>query len=160
MFEEYAFNVAIVFCFLTKGDDVLLIRRGNPPYQGQWTVPGGKKERGENLSEACARELYEETGFILERTALAGIVTNVSEASPHDNISFYFKSNSFSGSLTPSSEGKIEWCDIKRSLTKERISPFYTLIAPLVYGGEGRIFEGSIRIDERGRIAASHIAYL
>lgn len=57
-----------MFCFLTKGEKVLLIRRRNPPYQGQWTVPGGKKEGGESLSEACMREFYEEkTGLTLER---------------------------------------------------------------------------------------------
>lgn len=149
-----------MFCFLTKGEKVLLIRRGNPPYQGQWTVPGGKKERGESLSEACTREFYEETGLTLERVALAGVVTNVSKASSHDNISFYFKSTSFSGSPKSRSEGEIEWCDIKESLTKGEISPFYALIAPLVYDGKEEVFEGSIRIDERGRIAASSIAYL
>jgi ADP-ribose pyrophosphatase YjhB (NUDIX family) len=42
---------------------VLLIRRGKPPLQGRWVVPGGTVELGETLEEAVVRELREETGL-------------------------------------------------------------------------------------------------
>ncbi|MFT4090858.1 MAG: NUDIX hydrolase [Asticcacaulis sp.] len=45
-----------------RGDEVLLIRRGRPPRQGHWSIPGGKLEFGETLHEAALRELREETG--------------------------------------------------------------------------------------------------
>ena len=41
---------------------VLLIRRANPPAQGQWSLPGGRVEPGEDWEAACVRELVEETG--------------------------------------------------------------------------------------------------
>lgn len=40
----------------------LLIRRGNPPLEGQWSIPGGTLEVGETLAEGVRRELAEETG--------------------------------------------------------------------------------------------------
>jgi len=42
---------------------VLLIRRGRPPAQGFWHVPGGKLEAGESLTEGVRREVREETGL-------------------------------------------------------------------------------------------------
>jgi 8-oxo-dGTP diphosphatase len=41
----------------------LLIRRGNEPLIGQWSIPGGTLELGETLEEGTARELMEETGL-------------------------------------------------------------------------------------------------
>lgn len=42
---------------------VLLVRRGRPPAQGLWSLPGGHIEPGETAAEAIARELLEETGI-------------------------------------------------------------------------------------------------
>ena len=44
-------------------DDLLVIRRGRGPAQGEWSVPGGRVEPGELLAEAVVRELLEETGL-------------------------------------------------------------------------------------------------
>jgi 8-oxo-dGTP diphosphatase len=41
----------------------LLIRRGGPPLEGQWSIPGGMLEVGETLLEGVRRELLEETGI-------------------------------------------------------------------------------------------------
>lgn len=42
---------------------VLLVRRGGPPLQGRWSIPGGILEVGETLIEGVRRELAEETGI-------------------------------------------------------------------------------------------------
>ncbi len=44
-------------------DQLLMIRRGWGPAAGEWSVPGGRVERGETLAEAVVRELAEETGL-------------------------------------------------------------------------------------------------
>ena len=41
----------------------LLIRRGGPPLQGEWSIPGGMLELGESLEQGVRRELAEETGL-------------------------------------------------------------------------------------------------
>lgn len=48
---------------LVDGDQVLLVRRGKPPKEGAWSIPGGAQEVGETLEEAVRRELLEETGL-------------------------------------------------------------------------------------------------
>jgi ADP-ribose pyrophosphatase YjhB (NUDIX family) len=45
---------------------VLLIRRGGEPLKGEWSIPGGLLEVGEELSQAACRELKEETGLAVE----------------------------------------------------------------------------------------------
>lgn len=45
------------------GPRVLLIQRGAPPRQGQWSIPGGKQELGETVRDAARREVREETGL-------------------------------------------------------------------------------------------------
>jgi ADP-ribose pyrophosphatase YjhB (NUDIX family) len=48
---------------LIENGKTLLIRRGNEPLLGQWSIPGGTLELGETLIEGVAREMLEETGL-------------------------------------------------------------------------------------------------
>ena len=45
---------------------VLLIRRGHEPLKGEWSIPGGLVELGEELADGVRRELKEETGLEVE----------------------------------------------------------------------------------------------
>jgi len=53
--------VAAVGVVCLRGDDVLLIRRGTPPLEDRWSLPGGRIEWGERAADAALRELKEET---------------------------------------------------------------------------------------------------
>jgi len=45
---------------------VVLVKRGNPPLLGEWSLPGGVVELGETLRAAAEREAREETGLIVK----------------------------------------------------------------------------------------------
>ena len=54
---------AVVFNLSGGKTQVLLVNRGKEPYKGKWAVPGGFIEIDEELENAVARELKEETGL-------------------------------------------------------------------------------------------------
>jgi 8-oxo-dGTP diphosphatase len=68
-------SVRVVGAVITRSaGQLLIIKRGNEPGRGLWSLPGGHVEPGESDVEAVAREVQEETGLIVEVGALAGRV--------------------------------------------------------------------------------------
>jgi 8-oxo-dGTP pyrophosphatase MutT (NUDIX family) len=61
---------AIIF---DQNQKVLLTRRSD---NGQWCLPGGAMEPGENVAEACAREVWEETGLRVDVLRLIGVYSD------------------------------------------------------------------------------------
>ncbi|MCG8356833.1 MAG: NUDIX hydrolase [Kiloniellales bacterium] len=60
-----------------KADRVLLIRRGKPPREGQWSLPGGRQRLGETVRATAVREVREETGCAVEVTTLLDVVDSL-----------------------------------------------------------------------------------
>ena len=53
--------------------EIVLIKRGNPPFKGNWALPGGHVEYNESLEVCAIRETKEETGLDVRLEGLVGI---------------------------------------------------------------------------------------
>ncbi|EDV91217.1 8-oxo-dGDP phosphatase NUDT18 [Drosophila grimshawi] len=64
----------IVACVLfNEHDELLMIEEAKPSCAGKWYLPAGRMEKGESITEAAARELFEETGLNAEMTTLLAV---------------------------------------------------------------------------------------
>lgn len=62
---------------------LLLVRRGQEPAKGTWSVPGGRVEPQESDEDATAREVLEETGL---RVDVGGLVGTVERDAPGGGV--------------------------------------------------------------------------
>jgi mutator protein MutT len=62
---------------IVENGRVLLVRRGQEPLKGKWTLPGGMLELGEALLEGVVREVREETGLVVEPVELVELLDRV-----------------------------------------------------------------------------------
>ena len=93
--------------FAENHERILLIRRAD---NGKWAVPGGYMEAGENFIEACAREVFEETGLQVVVKRLISIYTNphILLEYPDGNrwqlVILHFEAKMLAGELSQSDE--------------------------------------------------------
>lgn len=71
--------------------------------------PGGHVEFNESLEEACMREMKEETGFTINKLEFVGVYEWNLQEERVRHLCILYKSNSYSGKLKSSSEGKMFW---------------------------------------------------
>ena len=62
---------------VVDGNRVLLVKRGQAPLKGEWSLPGGVVELGETLHAAVVREVLEETGLEVEVGPLVDVIDRV-----------------------------------------------------------------------------------
>lgn len=106
-------NVVLTnMCMIYDGDKILVQYRLNPNWPGI-TFPGGHIEPKESFVESTIREVYEETGLRISNLQICGMKQWTQKDNSYRYIVIFYKTNTFTGELKSSDEGKVFW--IKRS---------------------------------------------
>lgn len=87
---------------------VLLVKRGQPPLAGEWSLPGGGVEVGETLVAAVQREVFEETGLIVDVGPIVEVLDRIHQDAD-GRVEFHYVlidylCTSVGGSLHPASD--------------------------------------------------------
>ncbi len=85
------YNCALaVDCVVFVGNSVVLIKRKNPPFQGQYALPGGFVEEDEPIEAACIREAKEETNLDVKNLNPIGFYSKPGRDPRGRTVSFAF----------------------------------------------------------------------
>jgi 8-oxo-dGTP diphosphatase len=68
-----------VCAVVIDGTKVLLVRRGNEPLKGEWSLPGGAVELGETLQQGVVREVLEETGLVVVPAGIIEVLDRITQ---------------------------------------------------------------------------------
>lgn len=123
------FSIAAVGGVLISGGKILLVKRGYPPGQGLWSVPGGAIEAGEGVLSSAVRELREETGLEAEPLGVIFILNDVVRDPTGRTLYHYlildvlFDDSTVRGVLRAGGDAvDVKWFDLGGALTMKEVS--------------------------------------
>lgn len=145
----------VVVCAVIKDNQILLLKRKpkGDCYDNLWSLPGGKIENTEHLSESAIREVLEETGIETNFESFVGTVSeNLYENGEvrHHFLLQVVKLNPLTQDITKDIEGKVEWFDIESLWEYEAdfIPSDFLIIKRMILNFEKNHFECKIRKDD------------
>jgi 8-oxo-dGTP diphosphatase len=74
---------SVVAVIINDAGEILLTRRNIPPFLGEWVMPGGKIDLGEQIVRALKREVLEEVGLEVEVQNLLDVFEHVTPGEDH-----------------------------------------------------------------------------
>ncbi len=103
-----------VDCVVIRKNQVLLIKRINPPFVGRWALPGGFVNPKETIEQAALRELKEETGYNGKVEQFVGVFSDP-KRDPRKTITVAFLVRITGGKIRTSNEtSEVEWFPLNK----------------------------------------------
>ncbi len=72
------------------GTRVLLVRRGQEPLKGEWSLPGGALELGETLQQGVVREVLEETGLEVVPGSIVEVFDRITQDEATGRVRYHY----------------------------------------------------------------------
>jgi 8-oxo-dGTP diphosphatase len=111
------------------GTKVLLVRRGQEPLKGEWSLPGGALELGETLQQGVVREVLEETGLIVAPGGIIEILDRISQDEASARVRYHYVLIDFvcrvtGGALCPATDAEeVQWVERDQLQNGFRLAP-------------------------------------
>jgi len=124
--------------FLINDEKILLLKGGPNKrlWAGLYNGIGGHLEPGEDVLSAAKREFLEETGLLPLDLRICGVITVDTNSETGVGI-FVLTGEKFSGELTPSMEGTLEWVGINQLDTIPIVEDLPTILPVIIKTDEG-----------------------
>lgn len=85
---------------------IVLAKRKNSPYAGEWGLPGGKLEGDETIEETAVREAKEETGLDIRLDKVIGVYSEPERDPRGRYVSVAFLAHPVSGMMEAGSDAE------------------------------------------------------
>ena len=111
------------------GTKVLLVRRGQEPLKGEWSLPGGALELGETLQQGVVREVLEETGLIVVPGGIIEILDRITPDEASGRVRYHYVLIDFvchvsGGALRSASDAEeVRWVERDQLQNGYRLAP-------------------------------------
>jgi 8-oxo-dGTP diphosphatase len=111
------------------GTKVLLVRRGQEPLKGEWSLPGGALELGETLQQGVVREVLEETGLIVVPGGIIEILDRITQDEASGRVRYHYVLIDFvchvtGGALCSASDAEeVRWVERGQLQSGYRLAP-------------------------------------
>lgn len=148
-------KLQFTLCFLTRGDDVLMLHRNRPPNAGLWNGIGGHWEEDESALQGVLREIEEETGYHLEKASFCGILTWEGFEIPAGGL-VLFTAQAPEGEPQGCSEGELAWKPKEWLFHSPEVVSNIHVFAPYILNGSNPLHFHFIY--EAGKILAYKIS--
>jgi ADP-ribose pyrophosphatase YjhB (NUDIX family) len=140
---------------VTRGDELLLLRRKNVHGDGTWSTPGGHMEFGESLEGCAIREVREETGLTISNVRLLDVTNDVFETEQRHYVTIWMTADSSHGDpflAAPYESSKLGWFH-RRSLPQPLFLPLRNLLdAGVLDEAESRTGHGIVLTSALDRL--------